>query len=110
MSKQFRPVTLSGLSNGALQEVFERELDNVLNNIQDENTPEKAVRKIVLEIEFKPHDSRDIAEVTLKAQSKLAPVREMKSLVYLEGSGGKISALEKVEDHGAIDFKTARGM
>ena len=66
--------------------------------------------KIVLEIEFKPHDSRDIAEVTLKAQSKLAPVREMKSLVYLEGSGGKISALEKVEDHGAINLNAARGM
>ena len=46
----------------------------------------------------------------LKAQSKLAPVREMKSLVYLEGSGGKISALEKVEDHGAINLNAARGM
>ena len=99
---QFRPITLAGLSNGALQEVFDRELSNVLENIKDVNTNPKAARKIVLEIEFKPHESRDIAEVCLKANAKLAPVKEINSVVYIE-EGGK--ALEKIEDNGAIDLQ-----
>lgn len=94
---QFRPITLNGLSNGALQEVFDRELANVLENIQDTNTSPKAVRKITMSIEFKPHETRDIANVVLKADSKLAPVKEIESLIYLEENG---TALEKVQDEG----------
>ena len=98
---QFREVSLTGLSDGALQEIFNRELGNVLANIQDVNTNPKSSRKIVLEIEFKPHETRDIAEVTIKANAKLAPVKEINSVVYLDSNG---KALEKIEDNGAINL------
>ena len=103
---QFRPVTLTEMQGGAMQEIFERELEKVLENIQDVNTGPKATRKITLEVEFKPNESRDIAECTIRAHSKLSPVRELMSTVYLDGNG---KALEKVEDTGAINLSTKRG-
>lgn len=109
MSKQFVPISLATIKGGVLQEVFERELASVLENIADANTKPKTSRKITLEVEFKPNESREMAEVILKAQSKLAPVEEVSTMIYLEQDKGRPVALEKVEDLGAIKLNQAGG-
>lgn len=104
MNNMYRKCTLNGLSGGVLQELFERELVKVTENIQDENTPPKTTRKITLEIEFRPHESREIADVSLKAVAKLAPVKEYTSLVYLEGD----NMVERVEQTEEVAYLESR--
>lgn len=48
-----RYVTLAGLKGGALEELFQCELERVVSNARDLNTDWKAKRKIVVSLEFK---------------------------------------------------------
>lgn len=63
-------VTLLQLSQGAAGELFDDEFEKVLRNILDINTDPKAKRKISLEIELAPAESREVADITIKGRVK----------------------------------------
>jgi len=65
-------LTLDSIADGAASKLFERELETVVKNIADEKTEFKKERKVVLEVGFKPIDTRDQVSITVKAHSKLA--------------------------------------
>ncbi len=68
------PVSLATLGNGAAIELFNVELQRVLDNIVDENTKPKDTRKVILEVTIKPTEDRDFGQVSIVAKSKLAPL------------------------------------
>ena len=55
---QINKIALATLANGALEELFENELDKIIENINDPNTSIKKARKIAIELKFSPIDGQ----------------------------------------------------
>lgn len=66
-------IKLQELVGGALQEKFQRALENVLENLQNPNTPYKNKRGITIKMTFEQNESRDDVKVGIDVQEKLAP-------------------------------------
>lgn len=66
-------IKLQELVGGALQEKFQRALENVLENLQNPNTPYKNKRGITIKMTFAQNESRDDVKVGIDVQEKLAP-------------------------------------
>ena len=80
-------VTLSNLDGGALQEIFEAKLPEVLSNIRDPNTKAETQREINISIKIKPSKSRKEAELIYGIKTKLAAATEQSTTVFI-GKGG----------------------
>jgi len=78
---------LASLNNGAASELFERELNEVLNNIDDPSTNPKEPRKITLEFTFTPSEAREMGVLEIRAKSKLAPAQATGSTFILQDNG-----------------------
>lgn len=85
-------LNIGNICGGAVPEVFERELREILANISDPNTPANAKRSIVFEFKFEPSSSREVAEVTFLCKSKLAPVTSVTGNIFLSRRTGKVRA------------------
>ncbi len=87
-------VTIASIGNGAILELFERELKRVLANIADVNTSPKAMREITIKVSLKPDDeSRGVAAATLEVKSKLAPAKPVKSVIYIGKKDNELVAV-----------------
>ncbi|EIE3860326.1 hypothetical protein LDE17_000344 [Staphylococcus pseudintermedius] len=64
-------VKLSELGQGALQELFESELEKVIENINDINTDPTKKRKITMTIDIKSDEYREIIFAHVKVKSNL---------------------------------------
>jgi hypothetical protein len=87
-------VTLDSLGGGLAQEIFSREMDRVLANIDDPNTDPQQSRKITLIVTFKPEKSRTHASVLVSSKSVLAGIRPAETEVHLYRHGGRLVATE----------------
>jgi hypothetical protein len=94
MKQQFEKVGLANLGGGVLEELFGRELGQVLKNIEDPNTDAKAVRKISVEVSIKPNENRDFCAVTVSCKSSLPGVKAHDAAFFLGREGGKLVAYE----------------
>ena len=63
---------IGNLCGGAIPEVFDRTLEQVMKNIADINCPAEQKREITLKISFKPAENRELGEVSFKCEAKLA--------------------------------------
>lgn len=66
------PLTLKNLGDGQAVELFDIELQNVLENIADKDTADGA-RKINLVVKFKPDSDRAVTKIEIECKSTLAP-------------------------------------
>jgi len=89
------PLNIGNVCGGAVNEVFERELQEVLKNIADPNTPAAAKRKIVLEFTFNPGHTREVAEVEFKCISKTVPTSSVKGNIFLSKRHGSVLAFAR---------------
>lgn len=87
-------VTLVSLAQGAAGELFELEMDRVVRNIADMNTSSIAARRITIQVEIKPEDSREKAAITVRCHSKLVPTRPATSTVFIGKVGSTPVAVE----------------
>jgi len=88
-------LTLANFGNGAVNEVFDRELQRVLKDIMDPNTEATAQREVNLKIVIKPDEERDLGVVGVKASSKLAGSRAFISkLAFGRDRSGRVEARE----------------
>jgi len=78
-----RLVSLETMNGGAAIELFNEELQKVLNNIGDPNTKPDAAREINLKVKIKPDEKRRYADVSMQTTTKLAPVRETTTVFWL---------------------------
>lgn len=112
-------IKLQELVGGALQEKFQRALENVLENLQNPNTPYKNKRGITIKMTFEQNESRDDVKVGIDVQEKLAPQTPLETSfavgrdlkdggLYVEEYGKQIKgqmSLADLEKKQAIDGK-----
>lgn len=83
------------MQGGALTEKFNRELQKVLDNLDDPNTDSKKTRTIDLKVKFVPNPKRDTAVVEIHASSKLAPIVPVETTIGIgRDNKGKLMAAE----------------
>ena len=87
-------LTLDNLSDGAVKELFQTELDKVILNIQDPNTDATKAREITLKFKVIPNETRDKASIEVYPSSKLAPARAIGVTAFIGMSNGAGVAAE----------------
>lgn len=87
-------VSLANLGGGAAIELFNEELQKVLDNIVDENTKPTAVREVALKVKIKPAEDRDYGDVHISCTSKLAPIAPYPTNFFIGKERGKGVAQE----------------
>lgn len=85
-------MTLSSICNGALEEIFQAELQKVLENVDDVNAKADAKRSLSITFEFKPFKDRNGAELTLRTSSKLVPRDPVETSVYIKATENGMEA------------------
>lgn len=88
------PITLSTLGGGAVEELFQEELERVLRNIADPNTEPEALREITLKVKVRPNKDRSVGDLQVVPSSKLAPNKTFSSVVYMGRHQGQLIAQE----------------
>jgi|SRR5215471_3407913 len=90
-----RFVSLATMNGGAAIELFDKELDAVLQNILDPNTKPEAGRDVILKVSIKPAENRRHADVSIQVSSKLAPPQESRTVFFLGSKRGHAVAAER---------------
>lgn len=89
-------LNVSTLSSGALVERIQEEISRVIANITDPNTPAKKTRKIKMEMQIKPNELRNMAEVIVTTSSTLCPPTPIETGIYIgvDPKTGEVGASE----------------
>lgn len=95
--RKINVLSIGNICNGALPELFNRELDKVLENINDPDTDADKKRSITIELVFVPFSDRSGAAVELKAKTKLVGVPSVGSTVFIGKHEGRLVAVPKDE-------------
>lgn len=77
------PMSYANLGHGAVAEMFDRVLEEVLANVRDLNYPYKTKRKITLEVIFSPGEDREKTHIDYFVGRKLAELKPYESTAYL---------------------------
>jgi len=89
-------LSLENIRGGAATEVFNRELQAVMDDIVDPNKVTDAVREVTLKLKIKPDEKGSIGAVQVSVGSKLAPRNPVNTAVVIGGRHGKGEARELV--------------
>lgn len=95
-------INLETLANGAFTEQVNREIQKVIENIQDPNTDAKAARKVTVTITLKPNEQRDFISTGVVAKSTLAPaLGGVPTFRLIEAEGGvwKNQAIGNIKEY-----------
>lgn len=76
-------INIGSICGGAVPEVFDKAVEQVLSNIVDINYPAEAPREITLKIKFKASESREVGEVSFNVTTKLPSVKPAKGNFFL---------------------------
>lgn len=97
---------ITDLNDGSIDELFIREWEKVLDNIQDPTTDANAKRRIIIEISVIPSNDRSMAKVVTKAKTSLAGVKADEGAVLLEltASGGVVAMTREQENQQELVF------
>lgn len=85
-------LNLLNIGNGSALEIFDHNLQKVIENIADVNTDPEATRTITLKITLKPFPDRSGATAKVDARSTLAPVKAVESSIFLSRTNGEVKA------------------
>ena len=97
-------VGLINLGNGAAVEMFNTELEKVLNNLDDINKKSKDERSITLVVKFKPGETHGIISTSIEVKSKLSGQRVFATNIMMGRKGAKVEARELYQQQ-PLDFK-----
>lgn len=81
--KQLTPIDIYTVNDGAIVDGFGIELQKVLENIRDINTPATATRSVTLQLILKPHSDRTVIETEVACSSKISTIEKHKSKMFL---------------------------
>lgn len=82
-----KKVELAEVNKGAAEELFNREMERVLENIEDPSTAPAEKREITLKFIITPNKQREMGELEIKASSKLAPAKSTNSTMVFQDGG-----------------------
>lgn len=91
-----QPVALPTLGNGALNELFDRELERVVTDILDLNSEPSAVRTITVKVAIKPDENRNFGQVGLSVSSSLGKPKPVGTQMFFGRKDGKVIAVEGI--------------
>lgn len=77
-------LTLENVCNQGAEQVFQHELEKVIESIQDPNTDAKEKRKLTLEFIFHPNSDRTGAQIELIPSTKLPKMNAVPGNMFLE--------------------------
>jgi hypothetical protein len=80
----------ASLADGALMDLFDKQVRKVMDNIKDPNTAPKSKRKVTLEVEFAPDESRKIVSVVISTHATLSHIKPISTAAILEEENGKL--------------------
>lgn len=75
------------MAKGAIQERVDYEVSRVVDNILDMNTEPTVKRKVVLTIEMKPDENRQVITMNATAKSSLAPTTPIGTSLVITSDG-----------------------
>lgn len=107
MMRVLEPICLATLGEGAAEELFQRELARVLDNIRDPNTQWKKPRKVVLELTIQPDEERQVGTTVIACTSKLAPTKGNQTTLYMGFREGRLVAVEQNPKQLRLDVEPA---
>ena len=88
-------VTLENLGHGAAIELFQAELERLIENVSDPNTKADAVRSITLRVKVKPNKkARNLCAVEVHCDSKLAAAQPFETTMFVGMEHGVAVASE----------------
>jgi len=87
-----RVLNLANAARGGVQEMWDRAMSEVLENIDDPNTPAKKPRELVVRVVFLPTKDRLSAQVVYEVKTKLQHVNAAADHVYFGRVNGKLAA------------------
>lgn len=87
-------IDISKLAGGAIQESIKYGLNEIFENILDPNTEAEKVRKLVLTLEFKPDESRQVVKTKTSCKTSLCPTNAVTTQMLIGRNGEKIVASE----------------
>jgi hypothetical protein len=87
-------VSLDNLKAGGALQLFQEELDKVLENIMDPNTEAEQVREVRLVVKIKPDKDRSTAAVAIIPSCKLAAAVALGTRMFFGKKGGRFLAWE----------------
>lgn len=94
-----RRVTLAGMREGAIEELFAEAVARVLENIDDPNTEHDSKRTVTIAFTFKAtDDTRNDVQIGVQSSVKLAPVRALSTVVHVARAGGRRSLREPLRN------------
>lgn len=85
-------LNIGNICGGAVPEVFDREIREILENISDLNTKPDAKRQITLVFDFMPGPDRKSAVVNFTCKSKQAGVESKAGTIFFSKRLGAIQA------------------
>lgn len=85
---------INNMGEGVIQDLLNKELNRVLENIQDVNTVPEKKRTITAKISFSPNKTRTAAMVTVECSSNLVPDSTFETQIAIGLDGGLIKARE----------------
>lgn len=87
-------MSLSNIGRGALAELFDRELQDVLANIRDPNSDIKKPSAITIKVIIEPDENRSAAKIKYSIESRKAPPRIRQSTIMFGVEDGEFIANE----------------
>ena len=85
------PLSLSNLGEGAAVERFDEVLKKVIMDINDLNTEPADIRKIKLEVQFKPDETREIIAIGFNVRAVFGKMKPIVTTGELHiGKGGYV--------------------
>lgn len=88
-------VSLLNICSGAVEEIFQREMKRILENIRDVNTADTAKRELTLKFTFKPYPDRSGATVEFATKSGLANVEAVNGTIHITAATGELAAFPR---------------
>ena len=92
---------LDNMARGAAIELFEIELGKVLENLDDPNRDQKAVREIHLIVKFTPTETKGLVAVDVQTKKKMPAINGIRTTMVYERDPvtDRIKAREFVREH-----------
>jgi len=91
-----QPVTIFTIGNGVLAELFDRELEKVVEDVLDLNSIATAPRSITIKVMVKPDENRNFGHVGITVASSIGKPKPVGSTMYFGRKNGKIIAVENM--------------
>jgi hypothetical protein len=101
---ELEKITLENLGAGAAIELFNRELTEVIKNIEDVNIPAKVAREINLKIIITPTEQRDSGFIEIKCSSKIVGTKGLSVPIMFGTEKGKTVIYQMIPEQGNLDL------